>query len=306
MNDYRVEMVWSHYHAGRHREAIEVLKGLLGDDPENALYHGLLASCLVRTGRVYAGEHELMIALRLMPELPMLFWIKAEIDIFNNRIPQALESCDQALMLDPTSYGVLLLKHRAYMHIGKRQLALTCIEQAANVAPDAPDIPLAFAEYYYGIGKSDEALPYCLEALENNAADESANILMGKIKLKQGDISDAEYHARFVIMNNPNSQAALHLLGNIKVRKNPFFGLWWWFNSRLAHMGTFQSAIVLISGFLLFNLLSQIIQDLGYPVAANVVSFAWLGLVLYSWLGVPAYTRTLRKEMERFSFNKDF
>ena len=71
-------------------------------------------------------------------------------------------------------------------------------------------------------------------------------------------------------------------------------------------MSDIKSALVLISGFLGFNLLAQIVLDLGYPNFASVVSYTWLLLVMYTWIGIPYYHRVLKQELEKFSFNRDY
>jgi len=139
-----------------------------------------------------------------------------------------------------------------------------------------------------------------------HAQSEDANILMGKIKLARGEVVDAEYHAKFAISQNPSSQRALRLFSDIKLHSNIFLGFWWRFNSWAATLSHINGALVLIGAFLFFNLISQILFDLKFSTLSNIISYVWLGLALYSWIGIPMYYRALKKELNKFSFNPDF
>jgi hypothetical protein len=142
--------------------------------------------------------------------------------------------------------------------------------------------------------------------LQSDPQNIAANVLMGNIQLSLYNIEEAEYHAKFIILQNPENKAALTLFANIKMRQNIVFGLWWRFNSALANLSHLKSAIMLIGAYLFFNLLSQITDDLGYSQASIVISYSWLAFVVYTWVGIPYYQRKLAKELEKFSFNSKF
>jgi tetratricopeptide (TPR) repeat protein len=164
----------------------------------------------------------------------------------------------------------------------------------------------AFGEHYFDTGNNSAALDYATQALQSDPQNIAANVLMGNIQLSLYNIEEAEYHAKFIILQNPENKAALTLFANIKMRQNIVFGLWWRFNSALANLSHLKSAIMLIGAYLFFNLLSQITDDLGYSQASIVISYSWLAFVVYTWVGIPYYQRKLAKELEKFSFNSKF
>ena len=90
------------------------------------------------------------------------------------------------------------------------------------------------------------------------------------------------------------------------MRNNKLFGLWWKINTKLSNMNNLKTTIILISAYLFFNLVSQIALDLGYKATSNIISFSWLGIVIYMWVGIPYYQRKLKSELEKFSFNSDY
>jgi len=304
--EYKIEIAERYASRGQFNSAIETIKQVLADDPNDALPHGLLAKYLISILRLHGARYELQVALGLDPMLPFLHVLKARIELLENNPKKAIESCEQAMRLEPHYVEALLLKSDLLLQLEQTEEALKCIEEAANIEPDNVNVTTAFGEYYFDLGQNSKAFSYAHSALNNAPEDENANILMGCIRLKQGDIEEAEYHAKFVILNNPDSRAALNLFANIKIRHNIFLGMWWKFNNWAAKLSNIKMGLVLIIGFLTFNLVSQILYDLGYKGTSTVVSYTWLALVLYSWVGIPMYYKALKKELNKFQFNENF
>ncbi|TQV86878.1 tetratricopeptide repeat protein [Aliikangiella coralliicola] len=305
-NDYELDLVRSYMDRGQTDQAIDLLKKLLSSEPDSAICHGLLASCLVSKKRVYAAEYELKIALSLEPNYAYLYVVYAQISLLKNKINQVIEFCDEALALDPEEIDAILLKSEIYLLKNDNKNALNCIHQAASLAPDNVEVICAYGEFYLATGDVKKAYCYAEDALKNDPGSSDANLLMGEVQLKRGNIEEAMYHVRFVILQTPDSNRALSLLGNIKSRQNIFIGAWWRFNSWVATLGDMKASLVLISGYLFFNLLAQVVFDLGHQGVSSAISYAWLGLVIYTWVAIPYYHKILKKELQKFSFNNDF
>jgi len=306
MQAYEFERAWRCYHRGQYDQGIEILKSLLANDPNIAIFHGLLAATLLRQRRVHAAAFEIQLALAIDPQLPFLLLTLAQIRLYQNRHSDALALCDQVLSSEPESIEAHLLKADLYNLIGQAGQCLTQLQAALSIRPDDVSVLTDLGEFYFSSGTLDKAEHFCREALAQNAQHERANVLMGKVQLKLGNTNDAIYHARFAISQNPNSEAALRLFSDIKMRENWFLGLWWRLNSSLSKLGDIKISIILISGYLIFSLLSVILRDLQYPNAGSMVSFGWLAFVLYSWICLPLYYRQIKQEIDKFQFDKDF
>ena len=153
---------------------------------------------------------------------------------------------------------------------------------------------------------TDTAMQLALQALTANAQQSSANILIARIYLKQGNYADAEYHAKFVILQDPNNTQALTLLANIKLHKNWLFGLWWKVNNSLSNMSNLKSSLILVSAFLFFTLAAQVAKDLGFPASSQWITNGWLLFVIYTWVGLPYFRRAFNKELESFRFKGSY
>ncbi|GGY83351.1 hypothetical protein GCM10011613_30300 [Cellvibrio zantedeschiae] len=305
-NDYKYEQVWRHIAHGQLPNAIELLKELLANEPNSATYHGVLAYCLLLQMRIHAAEYELKIALQLEPNTPFFHLVYARIFYLQNKVKQALAACDQALQLDPENVDVFELKSDILLANKHFKEAFEYIQKISELNPDSVKTAFAFANYYFQTGDNVKAMGFTRAALGLDAQHQHANVLMGRLQLIDGNIAEAEYHARLTIMLNPSSREALSLFADVKARKSIFLGLWWKFNNWISRMKPVNQVGVLIFGYVFFNLLSNIVFDLGYTSASSVVDYAWLAIVVYSWIAIPIYQRMLNKEIETFSFRSDY
>jgi predicted Zn-dependent protease len=303
---YKYEIALRLMSQGQYAGAINLLKDLLAMDPNDAAYHGTLASCLLQQMRIHAAEYELKIALQLEPNNPSLHCIAARIYYYQNKSKAALAACDEALQLDPTNADVFELKSDILIATKQFKEGFVYLQKMAELAPDSIDTAYSFANYYFQTGDNAKALEFTLAALAIDAQHEGANILMGRLQLVDGNISEAEYHARLAIMLNPSSKQALQLFSDVKARQNMFIGLWWKFNSKISQLNTLNQVAILVFGYVLFNFLGILLHDLGYHQSGKIVNFSWLIIVVYSWLGMPLYQRMLNKEIEQFSFKADY
>lgn len=305
-NSYKYEIALHLMDQGRYPMAIDLLKDLLARDPNDAAYHGALASCLLQQMRIHAAEYELKIALQLEPNNASLHCIAARIYYFQNKLKTALAACDEALQLDPTSADAFELKSDILIANKNFKEGFVYLQKMAELAPDSIHTAYSFAHYYFQTGDNAKAMEFTLAALAIDAQHEGANILMGRLQLIAGDIAEAEYHARLAIMLNPSSKHALQLFSDVKARQNIFIGFWWRFNAKISQLSTLNQVAILIFGYVLFNFLSILLYDLGHPNSSAVVNVAWLAIVAYSWFAMPVYQRMLSKEIEQFSFKADY
>ena len=151
-SDYKYEQAWRQISHGQLPGAIELLKELLANEPNNAMYHGTLAYCLLQQMRIHAAEYELKIALQLEPNQPFLHSIYARIYFLQNKPKQALAACDQALQLDPENVDVFELKSDILLANKKFKEAFFYIQKMAELNPDSIKTAYSFANYYFQIG----------------------------------------------------------------------------------------------------------------------------------------------------------
>ena len=305
-DDYRVNLAFDTYGRGQYHESMDILRELLGDNPNDGELHALLAACLLQLKRLVGAEYEIGIALGQAPHLPLTHLVSAQVLFYKRKLDLALEACDEALRLNPELVRAHLLKASIFQVLEKRDEARASLVAAASMAPNSTAVLVAMGEFEQATGDRNAAMEFAMRALEVDAGSEEANILMGELKLAFGDPEEADYHAKFAITQNPASESALRLFVNIRMRKNKLLGLWWRINSWFSGLSTMGLATALITGYLVFNLGAQILRDTGYGLLGGLVGYGWLALVIYSWVGIPYYKRALAKELAQFQFNPKF
>ena len=306
MNEYKLELAEQYTEHGNYDAAIDLLKELLAEAPNEALYHGLLAVNLVALTRIHAAEYELKLALNIDPRVGFLYTTSAQVCLLKRKYDDALALCNEALTLDPLDTNALLIQSNIYRLLNKFSESLDCINRAAQIAPNSASVIAEFGEHYYEIGQIQKALEYTKQALSIETQDANINIHMARIQLALNNVEEAEYHAKFVLLQSPDNESALEVFANIKMHKSVVFGLWWKINNKLANMSHLKSTIILISAYLIFTLAAQIAADFGYGTTSIIISFSWLGFVIYTWVGIPYYHKKLRAELKKFSFNPDY
>jgi len=164
MSNYKIDLALTSYQQGRYDVAIEQLRDILSHDPEDAFAHGILSTCLMAKSRIYAAEHEIMIALQINSHVPYFFLVKARIKTFQNNFKEAFELCQEALRLDPNFYDAHLVMSDIASQLGRRQKALEHLKKATSLAPENINIMVAFGEYYLRQGEKEKAESYARES----------------------------------------------------------------------------------------------------------------------------------------------
>lgn len=291
---------------GQIDEGIELLLELLGEDPDESVYHALLADCLLGQKRLIAAEYEINVAQSLDPSDPYVYLVRSRLQLLQRKFDLALESTGQALQLDPEYVEALLLEAQLLQLKEQPDEALKKLNQAAALAPSDTDVIVALGDYYLARGDAKKALELARDAMRSDAGSDDANVLMGQAYLAMGESGEADMHARYAISQNPHNSSALRLLVNVRMSENWFVGLWWRFNNSIQHLTSSQQGLVLILAFLFFQLAAQISRDLGFKVLGDVISYTWILVAVYSWVALPIYQRALQKMLSEFRFNPKF
>ena len=270
------------------------------------VYHTLLADCLLSQKRLIGAEYELNVAQGLDPNTPYVYLVRGRLQLLQGKFDPAISSVREALALDPEYVEALLLEAQLLQLKEQPEEALTKLKRAAALAPSELNVIVALGDYHLARGDAKQALELARDAMRSDAGSDDANVLMGQAYLAMGETHEADMHARYAISQNPDNSSALRLLVNVRMRENWFVGLWWRFNNSIQHLTNAQQGLVLILAFLLFQLAAQICRDLGFTILGNAMSYAWLLIVAYSWVGLPIYQRALKKMLSEFRFNPKF
>jgi Flp pilus assembly protein TadD len=310
MSDPGIRHLWAAANAalaqGSPLRAIEALRRVLSVDPDDAQAHALLALCLVDARRLAAAEIEAKLALAGDPLSPLSHVAMGQVSFARRDFVKAEERFRAVLEMEPDrseNHRRLGILHRV---TGRREEAERELVRAVELAPDDPENLVALGQLCLSAGDVAEAERLAREALTLAPANRDGLVLMGLVLLRRGDVESAREHALWAIRIDPTDRGALSLMASIQAKTSWYLGLWWRFNTWCSEVGSKNVAILLLSAFILYRFLRQILVDMDHAQGAQLVSYAWLAVCVYSWVGPGLFRRELNKELETVRLRRDF
>jgi tetratricopeptide (TPR) repeat protein len=256
---------------GNANQAIETLKQALGQDPNLAEGHALLALCLLSIKRLHAAAHEAGISLTLEPELPLAHHAVGSVKMAQRRFVEAERAFKALLDLEPESAQ----NHRAMANLlfltRRPDEADRFLQRALEMDPGNPDIFADMGDRCLARGDVDGAERWARQVLEQQPEHLDGLVLMGSVALRRGDVSTAREHALWALRINPQDHGALHLLTAIKSRSNWFLGLWWRYNTWMGRLGMSRAIVVLLVAFIFYRVATIATNQAGHPEVAALV-----------------------------------
>ncbi|MGQ0701380.1 MAG: tetratricopeptide repeat protein [Panacagrimonas sp.] len=292
------ELAVQQYQLGQLDGALDSLCRGLGEDPDDATSHAMLALVLYRKKRLHAADYEAAMALRLEPEMDLACHAMGLVRLAQHRLPEA-EAMFQRVLAEGEEFTPTLLAYSTLeVQRGQRAAAHIWLQRAVAASPDDPDTWAALAEWNLDTGDLAVAEDHARRALEVHAEHADALSCMGFVLLARGQMDEAREHALWALRVDPANVGALSLLAGVKARRSLALGLWWRWNVWLGAMGEGRLLAVLIGLFLAVQFAQLLLGDLGYPIAMRVVSWTWIAFAIYTWVGPAWFARELRKELE--------
>jgi len=286
--------------------AIDVLRNLLSQNPNDSDAHAILSQALLSQLRIEAATQEANLALQLDPGSSLAHFSIAKCQLLSSQPVKALEAANQAIDLEPLDHENHLLKAQCHERLEQKKDAKASLDEAIRLAPESPQVLVALGNFYLDDGDNQKAGELALSALTANAGNADAHLLLGRVKLRKGDKKGAKEHAVFAIMQDPDDVDTLTLFAEIKASENKLIGLWYKLNTFMSTLTSTKQIAWLIGAYIFFNLCSQLLRDFGFATAATVTSSLWLLLVVYSWVGVPYFKKLLSKEISKVRLSPDF
>lgn len=296
--DRQLQRVEHLFEIGQLDGAIDQLKQLLSEDPDLAEGHAWLALCLLRKRRLHAAVTEARLATTLGPELLLSHVVAAEVSLAERDFKAAASHIETLLAETPENPAWYRLKARWLTLTGQRRERLPVLEQARSLAPDDAETLAALSAHFADTGQVARARQEADAALRLEPENHSALVAMGTALLLQGDTAGAREHAILALRAEPLAPDALALLTSIKTRANPLLGAWWHYATWLERIGPTRSVLVLLAAFVLYRTAVIVAQQEGAPAFAGGIQIAWLGIVVYSFVGPMLFRKALRRELE--------
>jgi tetratricopeptide (TPR) repeat protein len=286
--------------------AIDALRSALAHDPMSAPLHALLSLCLIEARRLYAAEHEAKLALELDPELDEAHLALAHVRFAQDRLDETERHLDEAQRIDPDNLSLARLRSQVLRRRGKKQEATRLLEEAVAREPEDTATRLELARAYLEANDLAAADEIAQAVLREAPESHEGLVLSGWVALRRGQSQVALDSAAMALRQNAASPAALRLLVGVKARSSPVLGLWWRANVSLSGLSSSSRVLVLLGSFALYRLGSILASQFELHGLATIVSYAWLGVVVYSWTAPVLFQRMLARELSQVRFRRGF
>lgn len=276
------------------RGAIEPLRQVLAEDPNHALAHAYMAACLHDTGHHKDARAAAKTALSLAPELAFAHYIAGTITLLQGDHRAAEQHLTQARVLAPGDGRIYRQLARLYRETDRRRLVPPTLEEGLRHAPRDTGLLADIGKHFVDAGKIAAAEGKAREVLQIDPESVDGNVLMGHVRLRQGDIEGAREHSLIALNKDATDYAALHLLCSIKVRMNPLLGWWWYYSVWSLRLGRFGTSVVAAAVLLVIFLLHVATDPSGGP---GLIILLWFGYAFYTSIGARLFNRALRREL---------
>lgn len=291
---------------GQTDAAITTLVQHLGNAPDDADAHALLALCLISLKRIHAASQEAGCALAIDPESLLVLLAVASTATAQRKFGDAEQHLLRARELYPDSGAVHEHQARLYLAWGRDRQAMESALQALQLSPDdAASIALvALLELHQG--RSGDAARHAREALERDPENLEALCVLGHCELAAGRIDSAREHAAWALHIDPMSSDALTLLGAIKARQSLVLGLWWRFQSWISSGSRVRAITLLIGIFMLYRIAMIVLDEGGHQQWLVPLSYAWIGFCAYTWIAPGLFWKSVRRELQQVRLKPEF
>lgn len=291
---------------GQIDQAIETLIRLLGDDPEHADAHALLALCLIRRKRLHAARLEAECAAELEPESAFAHLAMGAVLVARREFKLAEQHYLSAQQLDPESDRPHAHLAALYSAWGMKPQAMDHAVQACEFAPENASNWALRGHLEFSAGNRIAAREHALAALQIDPENLDALVLVGHCELAAGDVTSAREHAAWALRIDPTDASPLTLLGAIKARESVLLGLWWRLQNFLSAGSNQRMVLMLVGVFLLYRAVMIALDENGMGHLVGPLSFLWLAFCAYTWIAPTLFWKSVRREMETVSLRSDY
>jgi tetratricopeptide (TPR) repeat protein len=283
------------FNQSRYDLAEPELRRALGDDPDNAGAHALLAICLSRRQKhdeaVAAGEE----AIQLDPAVPFTHYALAEVLYRADRNRLAERAIDTAIELDPADADYFGL--RAAIRFDERDWpgALAAAEQGLDLNPEHDACTNLRAIALVKLGRKEEASATIAGALERDPESAPSHANQGWTLLHQGKPKEALVHFREALRIDPDLDwARAGMVEALKARHFVYrvmLGFFLW----MGRLSAKAQWMVLLALLFLPRLLGGVAAaNPALEPIITLIRVGLLGFVLLTWIADPLFNLVLR------------
>lgn len=286
--------------------AEKLLRGLLGEDPDNGEALALLALCTLAREKLAAARGLADQATIAAPESEFSHRVLGIILDRQKQYSQAEEALKIALHLSPEEPLTHIALAHFYERRSKNKQAEQFYRSALALDPNNIEALTHYGDYLIGVGRADEARILLDQAAKIQPDNGALILALGEQAFRVGNLDEARERALWVLSINSEDAGALALLAKVKLRRNPIMGLWFQWALWMQRFDGKQKLLILVGLYVGFQVLYRVLLAGGPPLVRTIALSAWLGFVLLTWVAPYILARTIASETKSVDLDKGF
>jgi len=279
----------------RYELAEEELRQVLGQDPDNAMAHAVLAICLSNREKFKAATEEAELAIHLAPDVPFMYYAQSIVLVGRNQFAEARVAIQNAIGMDPYQEQFFGQLAQIEFQLKQWQAALEAAEAGLDLDPEDVTCTNLRAMALVKLGKNIEAQGALDTALKRAPEDAVSHANMGWSLLEQNQPQKAMEHFREALRLNPEMEWAR--AGIVEAMKARYFIYrvmlnWFLWMAKLQQNAQWGVIIGAYVGYRVLRSVAKANPNLApfiQPVLIIYVAFA-----LMTWLASPLFNLVLR------------
>lgn len=254
---------------GDAKRAVEELRRVLQQAPQDSMAHNALGLGLETLGNYDLSEHEFRAALELDPQFDMACFNLAHVLGAQRKYPAVIFYLKKAVALAPQQPAYRLALGTAYLASGDFDAAIRCLNELLTMSPDTPGAYFQLGNAYLKQGTPRMAVQSYRQALRVDPQNELAQLGQAQGLLAGGNDAEAVAVLREYAVRQPEDFQGYYLLGHAYRNLNQL---------REAHEALEQAARIKPDDFNVRYELGFVLEHLGSLEAARqqLQTASWL------------------------------
>jgi tetratricopeptide (TPR) repeat protein len=177
---------------------------------------------------------------------------------------------------------------------------------ALSLAPEEPEILSAYADFLTDLGRREEAKELIERAGKVAQDDHDTLLARARVALHEGRVDEAMDLTLWTLRHDANNVRAVHLLVQIKMRRNPILGVWWRWAAFTGQMSTAMRWGLVIGLYVVWQIFARTVLARMPGIIAAPIIFAWVGFCILTWIGPSILSMMVRREVKKVSIKPTF
>ena len=195
---------------GNFEEAARDLETLLEKKDDNYLAILALAEAMANLKKPDKALELAGRAIKLKPEVPQAYELRARIHVLNNEMKQALADVNESIHLQPGSVSSLLLRARLLQSQEKLDDALKDVETAIKIRPGLTSALFLKSTIHEGQREFGKAADSMQEIVKQDPENEQARLMLGMYYSMASKVKEALDQFDQILEKNDKNTAAFY------------------------------------------------------------------------------------------------